>query len=114
MGIEWTELILKHLASWPVAIVIVALLFRRFLLDFLKDVTKAKFGPVEFERRLEEVQKNTEALKEFNRLLLENEQLKLQLSQQELEGKTTDEKRETIRRIAESILEMTRFVGGVF
>ncbi len=39
--------------SWPVAALLIALLFRKFINKFLEDVSSAKIGPLELQRRVE-------------------------------------------------------------
>lgn len=110
MSIEWAELFLKHLFSWPVAIVIVALLFRKFLLSFLQDVTKAKLGPVELERKIEKVQQETEALKEINRLFVETERLQMKLSELEKQNASSAESDQVRESIASRIKQITEWL----
>jgi hypothetical protein len=70
MDIETIKSLLEILASWPVAIVIVALLFRKHLSAFFVTVRKGKVGPVEFERFDRILEKSEAAVEDIERLQL--------------------------------------------
>ena len=53
--IEWAKLVGSWIFSWPVAVVIVALIFKEQLEVWLDSVKKFKAGPVEIQRELKAV-----------------------------------------------------------
>jgi hypothetical protein len=55
MYIEWAKLIGGWFFSWPVAIILVALIFRNEIRLWLDNVTKLKAGPVQIETELKAV-----------------------------------------------------------
>ncbi|MGY6410020.1 MAG: hypothetical protein ACXIUV_03180 [Alkalilacustris sp.] len=70
MSIEWARLVAETLFAWPVAAVLISIIFRRSIGEFLKDVKSAKFGPIELERRIDQIKRDTELIRELNRLAL--------------------------------------------
>ena len=113
MSIEWAKLVAETFVSWPVAAVIVSIIFRKFLVDFLPNITKAKVGPIEIERQLASVKQDTELLKKINELLVENERLKMEQLIAEAEETVDENKSSMLSRSKDLLMEITRLMGGI-
>ena len=67
--IEWMNAI--GAVSWPLAILIVALMFRKTISDWLSTAKKLSVGPFNFERELTEIAANSkQLLKDTSKLQL--------------------------------------------
>lgn len=112
MKLEWAKVIGALVFSWPVAALLVALIFRKPLHKLLERFTssdegKAEIGPIKIElgRIAREGQDAVNKLNRINILMAESRLLELEITETMFGGVFTDDQRE---RMKEDIAELRR------
>ena len=112
--LDWLKVIGPVLLSWPVAAVMIVLIFRRSLLCLLERFTssdegKAEFGPVKIElgRLAREGQVAVDKLNRINVLMAESRLLELEITETTFGGVFSSDQRESMKRQIAELRRLT-------
>jgi hypothetical protein len=114
--LEWVKVIGPLVLSWPVVGLVAVMMFRKrigLVLDqFAKgDVSRAKFGPVEIERRLstlaDQGQQAVTKLNRLNQLMAESRLLELEITYSMFGASFTEEQREKMHSQIDELSKLT-------
>jgi hypothetical protein len=113
--LEWLKIIGPLVLSWPVAAVIIVLIFRKPLLRLLERLTssdegKAEIGPVKIElgKLVREGQVAVNKFNQINILMAESRLLELEITETTFGGVFSNDQRE---RMQEQIAELRRLTA---
>ena len=107
--LKWIETIGSLILSWPVMVLIIALLFRRPVINLFQRLTqssegKAEFGPVKLElgKLAQEGKTAVDNLRRLNVVMGETRLLELEITEQNFgRGFTSDQQKRMREQIAE-------------
>lgn len=112
--LEWIKVVGSLLFSWPVAAVLIALLFRKAVLRLIQRLVdasegKAEVGPVKFElgKLARDGQSVVQNLQRLSVLMAESRLLELEITQGKFGGFLTPEQQERMNAQIEELRRLT-------
>ena len=115
-ALEWVKVVGSLLVSWPVAALIIAVMFRKQILDIINRFTtspeggKAELGPLKIElgKLAEEGQQAVGRLNRITELTAETRLLEFEILDSMFQAVFTEEQRERMRKQIKELRELTR------